>query len=319
MQSPAWVTACRSAPFDSLIECHVMADQRPIGIFDSGVGGLTVLRAIREQLPEEPTIYLADLYHFPYGPRYQDEVRGFAFDIIRYLESRDVKLVVIACNTATAAALDRHRLAFDSKVGRRDAAAAIDERELERLPVCEISQAGLLDRGNVDEHVLAAIIADDEAKALLGIEKLDDALAFANDLRRHSATTAATKAAASAAAAAAETTAAAATTEATAVTKATAAAAEATAVAITASAAAAAKATTFLVAEFSADILFAETVALVAAAPAAVPLAPSIETHAPSELKGPPTAETDALGPNGAAGHDAQNRSRAGHALTRKI
>src|SRR5437763_14321407 len=93
-----------------------MADQRPIGIFDSGVGGLTVLRAIREQLPEEPTIYLADLYHFPYGPRYQDEVRGFAFDIIRYLESRDVKLVVIACNTATAAALNQAREVFDVPV-----------------------------------------------------------------------------------------------------------------------------------------------------------------------------------------------------------
>ncbi len=65
-------------------------DPRPIGIFDSGVGGLTVLRAIRERLPTEPTIYVADLLHFPYGPRFQDEVRGFAIDIIRYLESRDV-------------------------------------------------------------------------------------------------------------------------------------------------------------------------------------------------------------------------------------
>ena len=90
-----------------------MADPRPIGIFDSGVGGLTVLRAIREHLPHEPTIYLADLYHFPYGPRYQDEVRGFAFDIIRYLETLDVKLVVIACNTATAAALNQAREHFE--------------------------------------------------------------------------------------------------------------------------------------------------------------------------------------------------------------
>jgi glutamate racemase len=88
-------------------------DPRPIGIFDSGVGGLTVLRAIREQLPMEPTIYVADLLHFPYGPRFQDEVRGFAIDIIRYLESRDVKLVVIACNTATAAALNQARELFE--------------------------------------------------------------------------------------------------------------------------------------------------------------------------------------------------------------
>jgi glutamate racemase len=90
-----------------------VGDPRPIGIFDSGVGGLTVVRAIREQLPMEPTIYVADLLHFPYGPRFQDEVRGFALDIIRYLESRDVKLVVIACNTATAAALNQARELFE--------------------------------------------------------------------------------------------------------------------------------------------------------------------------------------------------------------
>src|SRR6266702_8874949 len=88
-------------------------DDRPIGVFDSGVGGLTVLRAIREELPDEPTIYVGDLLHFPYGPRYQNEVRGFAFDIIRYLQSRDVKLVVIACNTATAAALNQARELFE--------------------------------------------------------------------------------------------------------------------------------------------------------------------------------------------------------------
>ena len=88
-------------------------DDRPIGVFDSGVGGLTVLRAIRELLPEESTIYVGDLLHFPYGPRYQQEVRQFAFDIIRYLQSRDVKLIVIACNTATAAALNAAREVFD--------------------------------------------------------------------------------------------------------------------------------------------------------------------------------------------------------------
>src|SRR6202162_5205373 len=90
-----------------------MSDKRPIGIFDSGVGGLTVLKAIRERLPEESTIYVADLLHFPYGPRYQDEVRGFAIDIIRYLESRDVKVVVIAGNTATDAARNQARELFE--------------------------------------------------------------------------------------------------------------------------------------------------------------------------------------------------------------
>ena len=90
-----------------------MGDLRPLGVFDSGVGGLTVLKEIHRRLPQESTIYLGDLLHFPYGPRYPEQVRGFAFDIIRYLESRDVKLVVIACNTATAAALDQAREVFD--------------------------------------------------------------------------------------------------------------------------------------------------------------------------------------------------------------
>src|SRR3979411_976009 len=90
-----------------------MGDDRPIGVFDSGAGGLPVLRAIRDRLPLERTIYVGDHLHFPYGPRYQHEVKTFAFDIIRYLESRDVKLVVIACNTATAAALNQARELFD--------------------------------------------------------------------------------------------------------------------------------------------------------------------------------------------------------------
>ena len=115
-----------------------MSDRRPIGIFDSGVGGLTVLRAIRDRLPSEPTIYLADLYHFPYGPRYQEEVRGFAFDIIRYLESRDVKLVVIACNTATAAALNQSRELFEVPIVgviRPGAQAAVDATKNNRIGV----------------------------------------------------------------------------------------------------------------------------------------------------------------------------------------
>lgn len=81
-----------------------MADNRPIGVFDSGVGGLTVLRALHEQLPQESTIYLGDLARCPYGPRPQWEVRRFAEQIADYLVAADIKLLVVACNTATAAA-----------------------------------------------------------------------------------------------------------------------------------------------------------------------------------------------------------------------
>jgi glutamate racemase len=90
-----------------------MSDPRPIGVFDSGVGGLTVLRELQRQLPNESTIYFADLGHFPYGPRFQAQVRHFALNIIRFLQKLDVKLVVIACNTATAAALNAARETFD--------------------------------------------------------------------------------------------------------------------------------------------------------------------------------------------------------------
>jgi glutamate racemase len=78
---------------------------RPIGIFDSGVGGLSVLRAVREQMPEEPLIYLADQAHVPYGPRPIAEVRSFSVHITRHLLGRGAKLIVVACNTASAAAL----------------------------------------------------------------------------------------------------------------------------------------------------------------------------------------------------------------------
>src|SRR6202049_3050028 len=90
-----------------------MSDPRPSGVYASGGGGLTVLRELQRQLPNESTIYFADLGHFPYGPRYQAQVRTFALNIIRFLEKLDVKLVVIACNTATAAALNTAREVFD--------------------------------------------------------------------------------------------------------------------------------------------------------------------------------------------------------------
>src|SRR3981081_824970 len=80
---PAWVTDCRSNPFDPQDALPLgMGDQRPIGIFDSGVGGLTVLKEIRERLPLEPTISVADLLHFPYGPPYPAEARRSAQDIM---------------------------------------------------------------------------------------------------------------------------------------------------------------------------------------------------------------------------------------------
>jgi glutamate racemase len=90
-----------------------VSDPRPIGVFDSGVGGLTVLSEIRDRLPFEHTVYFGDTARVPYGVRDLAEVRWFAFEIVRYLVEMDVKLVVIACNTATAAALKATQRTFD--------------------------------------------------------------------------------------------------------------------------------------------------------------------------------------------------------------
>ena len=79
---------------------------KPIGIFDSGLGGLTVARAIANALPHEAILYLGDTKRCPYGPRDQAEVRLFVRQVGAWLMQRDVKLIVIACNTATAAGLD---------------------------------------------------------------------------------------------------------------------------------------------------------------------------------------------------------------------
>jgi glutamate racemase len=89
-------------------------DDRPVGMFDSGFGGLTVARAVIDLLPAEDLVYIGDTGRYPYGPRPLDEVRRFAHQITSALvRDHDVKLVVVACNTAAAAALDELRFAFD--------------------------------------------------------------------------------------------------------------------------------------------------------------------------------------------------------------
>jgi glutamate racemase len=80
-------------------------DTRSIGVFDSGVGGLTVLHECLVTLPHEDFLYLGDNARLPYGPRSLEEIRRYALEVGRYLERRDVKLVVVACNSATAAGL----------------------------------------------------------------------------------------------------------------------------------------------------------------------------------------------------------------------
>jgi glutamate racemase len=90
-----------------------MSDPRPIGVFDSGVGGLTVLREILRRSPGESTIYLGDNARAPYGIRSDDEVLAFSTQSLDSLAERDVKAIVVACNTSTAVALGSLRRRYD--------------------------------------------------------------------------------------------------------------------------------------------------------------------------------------------------------------
>jgi len=108
------------------------SNSRPIGVFDSGVGGLSVLRAIRQQLPPEQIIFVADQAHVPYGPRPIEQVRAFSEAITHFLIAQDVKMIVVACNTASAAALYHLRATFPQIpfVGMEPAVKPAAERTL---------------------------------------------------------------------------------------------------------------------------------------------------------------------------------------------
>jgi glutamate racemase len=89
---------------------------KPIGVIDSGVGGLTVAKEIMRQLPKEEIVYLGDTARCPYGPRPPYEVRKFTWEITNYLLQFEIKMLVIACNTATALVLDEIREKLDIPV-----------------------------------------------------------------------------------------------------------------------------------------------------------------------------------------------------------
>jgi glutamate racemase len=84
----------------------------PIGVFDSGVGGLSVLRAMRKLMPEESILYFGDQGHVPYGPRSMKQIQNFSEGITEFLLDHDAKLIVVACNAASAAALKHLRTRF---------------------------------------------------------------------------------------------------------------------------------------------------------------------------------------------------------------
>ena len=132
-------------------------DPRPIGVFDSGVGGLTVLAELHRRLPDEATVYLGDNARAPYGPRPADEVTRFTLEAVDWLLAKDVKLLVLACNTATSRALPEVRLRSGVPVlgvvrpGAVAAAAATRARD-----VAVIATAGTVESGAYHDAIVEA-------------------------------------------------------------------------------------------------------------------------------------------------------------------
>ena len=137
----------------------------PIGIFDSGIGGLTVAREIIRQLPDERIIYFGDTARVPYGPKSPDTVRRYSREISAYLTSQDVKAIVIACNTATAHALPMLQRDLTIPVigvvepGARAAVAASRRRELGVIGTVGTIGSGAYERAirhlAPDAHIVA--------------------------------------------------------------------------------------------------------------------------------------------------------------------
>ena len=161
-----------------------MSDPRPIGVFDSGVGGLTVLREIIRRTPLEPTVYLGDNDRAPYGTRPDDEVLAFSTQSLDALVERDVKALVVACNTSTAVGLAAFRQRYDIPVlgvVRPGAAAAALATRNRRVGViatpATIRSHAYLDAIKVEnpavdvvEHATPALVPLVESGVLSGTE-----------------------------------------------------------------------------------------------------------------------------------------------------
>jgi glutamate racemase len=145
----------------------------PVGIFDSGVGGLSVLRALRRLLPYQPILYLADQAHVPYGARTQEEVRAFAEEITRFLLRKGARLIVVACNAASAAALYHLRGRFPDVpfVGMEPAvkpAAAATRSGVVGVLATPVTFQGTLYASVIDRFARGITVLEDTCPGLVG-------------------------------------------------------------------------------------------------------------------------------------------------------
>ena len=128
----------------------------PIGVIDSGVGGLTVAKAIMELLPNETIYYIGDTARCPYGPRSVKEVRNFTWDMAKALEQMNVKMLVIACNTATAVALKSLQKYMPFPVlGVINAGARAAAKNTKKNEIVVLATEGTVKSGAYEEAVLS--------------------------------------------------------------------------------------------------------------------------------------------------------------------
>ena len=135
---------------------------RPVGVFDSGVGGLTVAREIMRHLPDENIIYFGDTARVPYGSKSRDNIVRFSRQIIRFLKTKGVKAIVIACNTASALALETVKREFDLPIiGVIEPGARAAVRETENKKIGVIGTEGTV-RSRTYTRVVHGLMRDAE-------------------------------------------------------------------------------------------------------------------------------------------------------------
>ena len=133
-------------------------DNRPIAVFDSGIGGLTVLKEIIEQLPGEDIVYLGDTARIPYGSRSKETVIKYVREAIDFLLTKDIKAIVIACNTATALALEEMK------------------EEFKDIPIIGVVEPGAL---------AAATSTKNNIIGVIGTDGTINSLAYQRSIRKH--------------------------------------------------------------------------------------------------------------------------------------
>ncbi|MCL2818777.1 MAG: glutamate racemase [Actinomycetia bacterium] len=158
-----------------------MSNNAPLGIFDSGLGGLTVARQIAEALPDESFIYVGDTTRCPYGPQDLADIQQYVREICTFLQQRGVKLIVIACNTATAAAIELAQKEFDIPIiGVIEPGARAAVRATRNRKVGVIGTVGTIESG-VYAHAVSALDAGCEIHSIATpefVDMVEDGLAF---------------------------------------------------------------------------------------------------------------------------------------------